>query len=134
MTHSSGLALDFLGPGQWAWLESQLSQSDARVNVIVNGLQVNAGNRIPNGNVAEDWEKFPLAKKRLYDAILSSGARAPILVSGDVHMAQITRVDCSDGSGGSLRSLMEITTSGITHRCARGRLSLLVSSGDEREL
>ena len=35
---TAGKELDFLGEEQWAWLESMLSQSDAAVNVIVNGL------------------------------------------------------------------------------------------------
>ncbi|GMI19030.1 hypothetical protein TeGR_g9292 [Tetraparma gracilis] len=53
MSNTAGTGLDFLGEGQWAWLEEALGKSDARVNVLVNGLQVNSANRIPSGNVAE---------------------------------------------------------------------------------
>jgi len=48
MSHKAGLGLDFLGEAQWAWFEKALNASDARVNIIVNGLQVNSRNRIPN--------------------------------------------------------------------------------------
>ena len=55
----------------------------------MNGLQVLSQGRVPNGNLAEDWEKFPDAKERLLAAALGSGARNVVLVSGDVHMAQV---------------------------------------------
>ena len=61
---------------------------------MVNGLQVLSQTRIPNGNLAEDWEKFPDAKRKLLSTILNSGASGPVLLSGDVHMAQLMKVTC----------------------------------------
>lgn len=115
---TKGSTGDFLGAEQWSWFIAQLNSSDADVNVIVNGLQVLPSHRIPNGNLAEDWSKYPLARAKLYNAILKSGARSPILVSGDVHMSEIMRVDCvpplSDENARA-RPIYEVTTSGITH-------------------
>jgi hypothetical protein len=85
----------FLGRHQWEWLRSALANSRAAVNIVVSGLQVHP-ERFPmaDGNVVEEWSKFPEARRMLYDAILNSGARGPMHVSGDVHMAQILRKDC----------------------------------------
>mmetsp|Transcript_16622 Transcript_16622/g.35917 ORF Transcript_16622/g.35917 Transcript_16622/m.35917 type:complete len:661 (+) Transcript_16622:84-2066(+) len=117
--------LDFLGQHQWEWFQSALANSRATVNIIVSGLQIHP-ERFPNdGNVVEEWSKFPEARQMLYDMILNSGVRSPLLVSGDVHMAQIMRKDCIPSSaimnGSSFKSspqtrpLIEITTSGMTH-------------------
>jgi len=80
--------------------------------------------RFPNdGNVVEEWSKFPEARQLLYDTILNSGVRSPMIVSGDVHMAQFMRKDCVKASdlirsstpNPLVRPLIEITTSGMTH-------------------
>jgi PhoD-like phosphatase len=107
---------DFLGERQWQWFESAIRQSKASVNIVVNGLQVHP-NLVPDGNVAESWSKYPVAQQRLFDAMLQEGVEAPILISGDVHMAQIMRKDCKLNShnSGPSRPLMEMTTSGMTH-------------------
>eukprot|EP00585_Thalassiosira_rotula_P002453 CAMPEP_0196132890 /NCGR_PEP_ID=MMETSP0910-20130528/2327_1 /TAXON_ID=49265 /ORGANISM="Thalassiosira rotula, Strain GSO102" /LENGTH=761 /DNA_ID=CAMNT_0041392541 /DNA_START=40 /DNA_END=2325 /DNA_ORIENTATION=+ len=132
-------ALDFLGQHQWEWFQKALSNSYATVNIIVSGLQFHP-ERFPNdGNVIEEWSKFPRARQMIYDMILNSGANSPMLVSGDVHMAQFMRKDCvrssdimyadADDAGDTAtsfkanaqqrpyrpRPLVEITTSGMTH-------------------
>lgn len=110
---------DFLGETQWKWFESALKNSDADVNIIVNGIQVHPF-RHPNSNVAEQWAQFPSSRQRLYDIIVTSGAKSPILVTGDVHMSQIMRKDCwmrgsEHGSLTAIQPLIEFTTSGLTH-------------------
>jgi len=90
------------------------------VNVIVNGLQVLSTHRLGNGNLAEDWSKFPKARERLLELVLESGVEAPILVSGDVHMSQVMRDDCVRVGDGKRRSIVEVTTSGLTHSWGTG--------------
>lgn len=120
-------ALDFLGVEQWEWLKSALANSHATVNVIVSGLQVHT-DRFPNdGNVVEEWSKFPESRDMLYDMILNSHVKSPLLISGDVHMSQFLRKDCvrsmdvqklnndETKSQPPKRSLIEVTTSGMTH-------------------
>lgn len=127
---------DFLGEEQWQWLEAALRRSTATVNVVVQGLQVHA-DRFWDGNLVEDWSRFPISQHRLYQTVLKLNVSAPILVSGDVHMAEMLRKDCrqrkqrTDGNGiGSFsggaeaRMLLEVTMSGMTHTwgtniCAR---------------
>ena len=121
---------DFLGAQQWEWFQSALANSQARVNIIVSGLQVHT-DRFPNdGNVVEEWSKFAESRDMLYDTILNSGVKSPLLISGDVHMSQFLRKDCirssdvqkwdsetktMEQSSPPKRSLIEITTSGMTH-------------------
>lgn len=122
---------DFLGEEQWQWFKDSLEKSTASVNVIVQGLQVSA-ERYWDGNKVEGWSLFPMARHRLYQTILKSGASAPVLVSGDVHMAELMRSDCQQPNGSppaTTRSLLEVTTSGMTHSwgsgtCARPKLSI----------
>ncbi len=103
---------DFLGEVQWKWLEEALSRSKAAVNIVVQGLQVHA-DRHPDGNMAEAWSRFPRAQQRLYDLLLHQNVPS-ILVSGDVHMAELLRKDCRNKNG-NVKSLTEVTTSGMTH-------------------
>lgn len=110
---------DFLGPEQWEWFEEAISNSRATVNVVVNGLQVNA-NIFSNPNVAESWSAFPRSQQRLMDAILGDSAASTILVSGDVHMTQLMRKDCRKRSDLEYqRPVVEMTTSGMTHSWGR---------------
>jgi len=110
---------DMLGEQQWSWFEKALRRSKASVNVIVQGLQVHPY-RYPNPSVVESWANFPRSQQRLYEALLQEGVKSPILISGDVHMAQLLRKDCfqKEDIGKSNvfpRSLIELTTSGMTH-------------------
>lgn len=102
---------DFLGERQWKWLEEALQRSNAAVNVVVQGLQVHA-DRHPDANTAEAWSRMPGAQQRLYDLLLEQDVPS-ILVSGDVHMAELMRKDCRKGS--ITKTLPEVTTSGMTH-------------------
>ena len=73
--------------------------------------------------MVEDWSRFTAAQHRLYQTILSSGVAAPILVSGDVHMAELLRRDCrrrshhplndNDPMYSASRMLLEVTVSGM---------------------
>jgi alkaline phosphatase D len=45
---------DFLGEEQWRWFKEALRRSTARVNIVVQGLQVHAEHMF-DGNIAEEW-------------------------------------------------------------------------------
>eukprot|EP00980_Cylindrotheca_fusiformis_P007373 scaffold1525_cov142-Cylindrotheca_fusiformis.AAC.173 len=122
---------DFLGEEQFVWFETAIGRSRAAVNIVVSGLQVHA-ERFYDGAVVENWNGFPHAQHRLHQALLQSNVQAPILITGDVHHAQILRKDCRrQHSDLPIRPLYEITTSGMTHAwgstrssvCGRARLS-----------
>mmetsp|Transcript_5959 Transcript_5959/g.11710 ORF Transcript_5959/g.11710 Transcript_5959/m.11710 type:complete len:503 (+) Transcript_5959:127-1635(+) len=111
---------DFLGEKQWKWLEEGLRRSTAAVNILVSGLQVHT-DRFIDGSIAEEWSRYPTAQHRLYQALLQPNVQAPFIISGDVHMGEFLRRDCQTPSSRetqgkpSSRSLIEMTTSGMTH-------------------
>mmetsp|Transcript_63326 Transcript_63326/g.169290 ORF Transcript_63326/g.169290 Transcript_63326/m.169290 type:complete len:422 (-) Transcript_63326:375-1640(-) len=115
---------DFLGEEQWAWLDRTLRGSECEVNLIVSGLQV-----LPEGRwQGENWDRFPRARQRLLDVVLSSGARSPIILSGDVHFAELSQVSCRPrGADGSFKKvdLWEVTTSGMTHSWETAHKSMM---------
>lgn len=124
---------DFLGEEQYRWFETAIGRSNAAVNIVVTGLQVHA-ERFYDGSIVENWSGFPNSQHRFYQALLQPNVQAPILITGDVHHAQIMRKDCRKStSTKAIRPLYEVTTSGMTHAwgstlsstCGRNDLSPL---------
>ena len=76
-----------LGEQQWRWLEAQLREP-AEVRLLNSSVQVVAGEK-----GAESWGNFPHERRRLYDLIGKTRASGVIIVSGDVHFAEIWRTD-----------------------------------------
>lgn len=96
---------DILGTGQWLWLEQQLTTTEARLNIIVSSIQV-----LPAEHKYEKWANFPQARKRLLELVQTSGARGVLFLSGDRHLAEISRLDSPGGE-----PLYDVTSSGLTH-------------------
>jgi len=97
---------DMLGEAQWQWLEQELRNSKAKINIIGNGIQV-----LPEEQVYEKWANFPASRKRLLDLIAATGAQGVILLSGDRHIAEISKINYP----GMRYPLYEVTSSGLTH-------------------
>lgn len=97
---------DILGEEQWSWLEDELRNSDAEVHIIGNGIQV-----IPEDHGFEKWANLPLARNRLFDLIQEIKPRNTILLSGDRHISEISKIDLPDLD----YPLYELTASGMTH-------------------
>ena len=98
--------LDILGAEQWTWLEQELRQSTAAVNIINSSIQV-----IAAGHRFEKWANFPDAQERLYRLIAASGAQRVFIISGDRHIAECSRTQKSYMKG----PLYDVTSSGLTH-------------------
>ena len=96
---------DVLGAEQWSWLEEQLTTSQARLNIIASSIQI-----LSAEHKYEKWANFPKARERLLDLVRTSGARGVVFISGDRHLAEITRLD-SPGH----EPLYDVTSSGLTH-------------------
>ena len=48
-----------------------------------------------DGNLVEDWSKFPVSQHKLYQTLLkNNNVKSPIIVSGDVHHGSLLRKDC----------------------------------------
>lgn len=92
-----------LGDAQWRWLSEQLKQP-AALRLIVSSIQV-----IPDGHCYEKWGNFPHERQRLIQLIRDSGAKHTIIISGDRHLGEISRLP---GVGKGF-PLYEVTASGL---------------------
>jgi alkaline phosphatase D len=115
-----GANADILGDEQWRWLEQQLTGSSADVHLIGSGIQV-----IAKDHRYEKWANFPRARERLLELIGKSGARNTIIVSGDRHLGEISRLE----DPRLQQPLYDITASGMTHHAQDG---LFVKFSKER--
>lgn len=96
---------DLLGEGQWRWLEDQL-RSNADVFVIGSGIQI-----ISEEHPHEKWANFPAARKRLFDLLVKTQAKGVILLSGDRHIGEFSKINLP----GFNYPIYDITSSGLTH-------------------
>ncbi len=97
---------DMLGEAQWKWLQEQLTNSDADLHIIGSGIQV-----LPEEHVYEKWANFPTARQRLLDLLGKTKPKGAFLISGDRHIAEVSKVSVP-GLG---YDLYDITSSGLTH-------------------
>ncbi len=95
-----------LGQAQWQWLEKELANSEAQVHLIGNGIQV-----IPQDHDYEKWFNFPKEREKLFTLLAKYQVAHPILLSGDRHIAEISKLPIE----GLSSSVYELTTSGMTH-------------------
>jgi uncharacterized protein (DUF1499 family) len=95
---------DILGEAQWVWLEEQLATSTADAHIIGSSIQV-----LPEEHGYEKWANFPTARERLLQLLARTQPNLPILLSGDRHLAEISKVTVDD------YPVFEITASGLTH-------------------
>ena len=97
----------FLGKEQWKWLEKELKHSKADLNIIVSGVQV-----LSEEHGFESWGgNFPHERDKLFDLLKSSGAKNVLFLSGDRHVAEISKTDID----GLDYPIYDITSSGLTH-------------------
>jgi alkaline phosphatase D len=95
---------DVLGEEQWSWLEDELRNSKASVNIIVSTMQVFTVNPI-----VESWLHFAAARDRLVDLLQSTKPHGFMFLSGDIHTAEII------SGTAEATPPVEVTTSGLTH-------------------
>lgn len=103
LTNTTG---DILGEAQWRWLEQELRNSKANLNILCSSIQVLSAEQ-----PFEKWDNFPNARKRLLNLIVTTKPKNLLILSGDRHMAEISRMDMI----GLPYPLFDITASGMTH-------------------
>ena len=97
---------DILGEAQWQWLSQELSDTSIALNIIGCGIQF-----IPKDHRFEKWANFPKARKRLFNLLEEKQPKGAILLSGDRHIAEISKIKLE----ALPYDLYDITTSGLTH-------------------
>lgn len=95
-----------LGATQWNWLEKELTNSKADFNIIVSSIQF-----LSDRHGFESWGNIPLEVQKLKELIISSKAKNTIILSGDRHIAEISKTNI----GKFTYPLIDITSSGLTH-------------------
>jgi len=70
----------------------------------------------------DTWEEYPQERERLLKLIGASPAQGVVLLTGDIHAAEISRLPREEASQFGIRyDLYEITASGLNHlRCYFG--------------
>jgi alkaline phosphatase D len=79
-------AATVLGAEQWRWLAGVLAEP-AEVRIVLSSIQVAA-----TEHHWEHWGNFPAERARLFRMLRESGATGVVVVSGDRHSAEISRV------------------------------------------
>lgn len=80
-----------LGWEQEQWLLQSLTNSKARWNILAQQTLMAQCSTAPIKNQGDGrfwtdgWDGYPQARKRLFDDLLASKARNPVVISGDVH-------------------------------------------------
>ncbi|MCR9120046.1 MAG: alkaline phosphatase family protein [bacterium] len=74
-----------LGKEQWSWLAGEL-EKEAEVRIIASSVQA-----VPIEHGWEGWGTFPKERKKLFDLIAEKKAGGAFFISGDRHMAEISR-------------------------------------------
>ena len=92
-----------LGQAQWNWLEEQLTRP-AEIRLIASSGQI-----VADQKGMDEWGNYPLERRRLFDLIGSTGAEGVVLLSGNVHFAEVSETD--EGP----YPLTDFTASGLTH-------------------
>jgi alkaline phosphatase D len=100
---------DMLGEEQWKWLETELRNSTAQINIIGCGIQF-----IHEEHAFEKWANFPVARRRLFELLQKVKPKQTILLSGDRHISEVSKIDLP-GLG---YPLYDFTSSGLTHAYA----------------
>ncbi len=84
-------AATMLGEAQWSWLAEQL-KIEAELRIIVSSVQL-----LAEDHGYEKWMNLPLERERLFSLIRSSKADGVLIVSGDRHSAELSRIDDAVG-------------------------------------
>lgn len=92
-----------LGAEQWKWLEDELKKP-ADLRLIGSGSQFGI-----TFNGYEAWANFPHEQKRFLELIKKTRASGVLFLSGDVHYAEISKLESA-----GLYPIYDITASGIT--------------------
>lgn len=97
-----------LGEKQWEWFEKELLTDNSRITVIFSSIQV-----IAKEHPFEKWANFPNERKKYLDLLKKAsqkGIKNIVLVSGDRHLAEISKISLD----GVQKPFYELTTSAMT--------------------
>ncbi|MGE3166879.1 MAG: alkaline phosphatase D family protein [Planctomycetota bacterium] len=109
---SDSAAATMLGAAQWAWLVEQL-RVPAEVRIIASSVQF-----VSDRHGWECWGNLPRERDRFLGAIREAGACGVIVISGDRHHGEVSRLDANESGLGY--PLYDVTSSSLNR--GRGRV------------
>ena len=109
---------DILGDEQWQWLEREIKNSTASINLIASGVSVMS----PQFPFAEEWNDFKWARKRLFGLIDKYDLPGVLFLTGDRHFSSHLKGKVKG------RAYHEFMSSGLTHYMNRKRVSRIFRS------
>lgn len=98
-----------LGEVQWNWLGNELKKP-AELRIIGTSIQC-----IPEASGQETWSNLPVERARLFEEIGKMGAEGVILISGDRHWSEYSKLDREGAC-----PVYEFTSSSINQLHKRG--------------
>ncbi len=103
-----------MGQPQWEWLRKNLMDRDVDLHFVVSSTQV-----LRLDDRKETWAEYPQQRKQLLELIGASPAQGTVLLSGDIHAAEISRLGNEEEDRyGIDYPLYEITSNGLNRlRC-----------------
>jgi len=102
-------AKTMLGRWQWEWLGEQL-RKPAEIRIIASSIQF-----VAEEHRFEKWSNLPGERRRLLELIRDAGAGGVIFISGDRHLAEISRLDESPAG----YPIHDVTSSGLNQGTGR---------------
>jgi alkaline phosphatase D len=99
--------LTMLGDEQWQWLAEQL-RKPAELRIVASSVQF-----VPEEHHWEYWANFPRERTRLARLIGETKASGVIIISGDRHLAEISRLPATDPANGAGYPLLDVTSSSL---------------------
>ncbi|MBX2828579.1 MAG: alkaline phosphatase family protein [Flavobacteriaceae bacterium] len=95
-----------LGEKQWNWLEEELKDDSSEFTILVTSIQF-----LNTHHGWESWGNFPAEIAKMENLLRNAKAKNILMVSGDRHMAEISRKKIK----GLAYPMIDFTTSGMTH-------------------
>jgi alkaline phosphatase D len=74
-----------LGEAQWRWLEEQF-RTPAELRLLISSYPL-----ISNELGRDSWGNMPLERQRFFDLVGETNANGVVILSGDVHFAEISK-------------------------------------------
>ncbi|MFB4314288.1 alkaline phosphatase D family protein [Actinomadura sp. 21ATH] len=105
-----------LGADQLAWLDAGLRASRARWNVLAQQIFLaQRDHRLgPGTELAMDgWDGYAAERRRLTGSLLASGARNPVVLTGDVHVAHANELRADFDDPDSARVGVELVATSV---------------------
>ena len=101
-----------LGAAQWKWLEEQL-QVPAELRIVASSIQF-----LPEQHGWEMWANFPGDRQRFLDLLARHDTGGVIFISGDRHLAEISRMETGPNNSGF--PIYDLTSSSLNQPSGGG--------------